>query len=170
MKWKVFAMQKPTGDIEEWLQQWNSLREQAVSLGINDGDANRDFLHTVKEVLPIWWQGKYQEIVMDKKVYDTRDLLESFRAINREIGVQTVSSTTAPKSAFSTWQGHQEAKPEVKQEKLPFKKRRYPCGSTHPRHKVATCYIMNEAIRPEGYTLNERTLEKAKKKLAKDLA
>ena len=170
MKWKVFAIQKPTGDIEEWLQQWNSLREQAVSLGINDGDANRDFLHAVKEVLPIWWQGKYQEIVMDKKVYDTRDLLESFRAMNREIGVQTVTSTNAPKGAFSTWQGHQEAKPEVKQEKLPFEKRRCPCGSTHPRHKVATCYIMNEAIRPEGYTLNERTLEKAKKKLAKDLA
>lgn len=170
MKWKVFVMQKPTGDIEEWLQQWNSLREQAVSLGINDGDANRDFLHAVKEVLPIWWQGKYQEIVMDKKVYDTRDLLESFRAMNREIGVQTVASTNAPKGAFSTWQGHQEAKPEVKQEKLPFEKRRCPCGSTHPRHKVATCYIMNEAIRPEGYTLNERTLEKAKKKLAKDLA
>jgi hypothetical protein len=170
MKWKVFAMQKPTGDIEEWLQQWNTLREQAVSLGINDGDANRDSLHAVKEVLPIWWQGKYQEIVMDKKVYDTRDLLESFRAMNREIGVQTVSSTTAPKSAFSTWQGHQEAKPEVKQEKLPFEKRRCPCGSTHPRHTVATCYIMNEAIRPEGYTANERTLEKAKKKLAKDLA
>lgn len=76
MKWKVFAMQKPTGDIEEWLQQWNSLREQAVSLGINDGDANRDFLHTVKEALPIWWQGKYQEIVMDKKVYCT--ILEIF--------------------------------------------------------------------------------------------
>ncbi|KAJ5837663.1 uncharacterized protein N7525_002851 [Penicillium rubens] len=170
MKWKVFAIQKPTGDIEEWLQQWNSLREQAVSLGINDGDANRDFLHAVKEVLPIWWQGKYQEIVMDKKVYDTRDLLESFRAMNREIGVQTVTSTNAPKGAFSTWQGHQEAKPEVKQEKLPFEKRRCPCGSSHPRHKVATCYIMNEAIRPEGYTLNERTLEKAKKKLAKDLA
>lgn len=106
MKWKVFAMQKPIGDIEEWLQQWNTLREQAVSLGINDGDANRDFLHAVKEVLPIWWQGKYQEIVMDKKVYDTRDLLESFRAMNREIGVQTVTSTNALKGAFSTWQGH----------------------------------------------------------------
>ncbi|KZN94445.1 hypothetical protein EN45_046420 [Penicillium chrysogenum] len=90
--------------------------------------------------------------------------------MNREIGVQTVTLTNAPKGAFSTWQGHQEAKPEMKQEKLPFEKRRCPCGSSHPRHKVATCYIMNEAIRPEGYTLNERTLEKAKKKLAKDLA
>ena len=43
---------------------------------------------------------------MDKKVYDTRDLLESFRAMNREIGVQTVTSTNALKGAFSTWQGH----------------------------------------------------------------
>ena len=114
MNWKVFAMQKPTGDIEQWLQKWNSLREQAISLGISDADSNRDFLYAVKEVLPIWWQGKYQEIVMDKKKYDTRDLLESFRAMNREIGVKTVTSTNAPKSAFSTWQGHREAKPEAK--------------------------------------------------------
>ena len=55
MNWKVFAMQKPTGDIEQWLQKWNSLREQAISLGIDDSDANRDFLHVVKEVLLIWW-------------------------------------------------------------------------------------------------------------------
>lgn len=55
MNWKVFAMQKPTGDIEQWLQKWNSLREQAISLGIDDSDANRDFLHAVKEVLLIWW-------------------------------------------------------------------------------------------------------------------
>ena len=55
MNWKIFAMQKPTGDIEQWLQKWNSLREQAVSLGISDSDANRDFLYAVKEVLPIWW-------------------------------------------------------------------------------------------------------------------
>ena len=43
---------------------------------------------------------------MDKKEYDTRDLLESFRAMNREIGVKTVTSTSIPKSAFSTWQGY----------------------------------------------------------------
>ncbi|KAJ5827830.1 hypothetical protein N7447_004593 [Penicillium robsamsonii] len=170
MNWKVFAMQKPTGDIEKWLQKWNSLREQAISLGINDGDANRDFLHAVKEVLPIWWQGKYQEIVMEKKPYDTRDLLESFRTINREIGVQVVSSTTPPKGAFSTWQGHQEAKPEAKQENTPVEKRKCPCGNTHSKHKVATCWLLNEAIRPEGYVLNEKKLEKAKQKLAKDHA
>jgi len=168
MNWKVFAMQKPTGDIEQWLQKWNSLREQAISLGISDADSNRDFLHAVKEVLPIWWQGKYQEIVMDKKKYDTRDLLESFRAMNREIGVKTVTSTNAPKSAFSTWQGHREAKPEAKQEKLPFEKRKCPCGNGHPHHKVANCWLMNEAIRPEGYTLDEGKLERARKKLAND--
>ncbi|CAI7616585.1 unnamed protein product [Penicillium discolor] len=27
MSWKVFAMQKPTGDIEQWLQKWNSPSE-----------------------------------------------------------------------------------------------------------------------------------------------
>ena len=58
----------------------------------------------------------------------------------------------------------------MKQEKLLFKKRRCPYGSAYLRHKVATYYIINKAIRPEGYTVNKRTLEKAKKKLAKDLA
>ncbi|OQD85533.1 hypothetical protein PENSOL_c040G03155, partial [Penicillium solitum] len=170
MNWKVFAMQKPTGDIEQWLQKWNSLREQAISLGIDDSDANRDFLHAVKEVLPIWWQGKYQEIVMDKKEYDTRDLLESFRAMNREIGVKTVTSTSIPKSAFSTWQGHQEAKPEADQQKLPFEQRKCPCGNPHPRHTVKTCWILNEAIRPEGKVIDKRREERAKSKLAKDPA
>ncbi|OQE34373.1 hypothetical protein PENCOP_c018G00907 [Penicillium coprophilum] len=171
MKWKVFARQKPTGDIELWLQQWNSLREQAISLGINVGDANRDFLHAVKEVLPIWWQGKYQEIVIDKKVYDTRDLIESFRAMNREIGAPKVSSTTPPKGAFSTWQGHQEAKPQASQasqENLPFERRKCPCGHTHPKHRVTECWVLNEAIRPEGLKISERKLEKANELLAKD--
>lgn len=43
---------------------------------------------------------------MDKKAFDTRDLLESFRAMIRDIGVPTVTSTNARKSALSTWQGH----------------------------------------------------------------
>ncbi|CRL21866.1 unnamed protein product [Penicillium camemberti] len=43
----------------------------------------------------------YEEEI-HKKVYNTRDLIESFRAMNREVGVQTITSTTALKSAFST--------------------------------------------------------------------
>ncbi|KAJ5277460.1 hypothetical protein N7524_003613, partial [Penicillium chrysogenum] len=48
---------------------------------------------------------------------------------------------------------------------LLFKKRHYPYSSTYLRYKVTTYYTINKAIRPEGYTLNKRTLEKAKKKL-----
>ncbi|CRL19517.1 unnamed protein product [Penicillium camemberti] len=52
------------------------------------------------------YKARIQEIVMDKKAFDTRDLLESFRAMIRDIGVPTVTSTNARKSALSTWQGH----------------------------------------------------------------
>ena len=41
--------------------------EQALSLKIIEtASANKDFLQAVKEVLPIWWQAKFQEIVMEK--------------------------------------------------------------------------------------------------------
>ncbi|KAJ5945066.1 hypothetical protein N7516_005234 [Penicillium verrucosum] len=32
MKWKVFSAQKPNGDVEKWLFDWNDLREQAINL------------------------------------------------------------------------------------------------------------------------------------------
>ena len=79
-----------------------------------------------------------------------------------------MTSTNTLKSAFSTWQGHREAKPEAKQEKLPFEKRKCLYGNSHLHYKVANCWLMNEAIRPEGYTLDEGKLERARKKLAND--
>lgn len=88
-KWKIFASQKPSkgADIAAWLTRWNNLREQAVRLKQDDPKStNRDFLHATKEVLPLWWQARYQEIVMEGKVYETKDLVESFRAMYRELG------------------------------------------------------------------------------------
>lgn len=103
MKWRSFAAQKPSkgADIDAWLMAWDSLREQAVSLKLDDvKSANRDFLQAVKDLLPIWWQAKYLEIVIDGKHYETGDLVESFRAFYREIGPK--SSLMMSAGAFST--------------------------------------------------------------------
>ncbi|KAJ5189374.1 hypothetical protein N7472_008388 [Penicillium cf. griseofulvum] len=68
------------------------MRQLTISLGIDDSNPNRDFVYAVKD-----------DIVADGKPMDTRVLIESFRAMNNDIGVKTISSTSAPKSAFSTW-------------------------------------------------------------------
>ncbi|KAJ5827623.1 hypothetical protein N7447_001845 [Penicillium robsamsonii] len=163
MKWRYFSTQRPTGDIEQWIQKWDSMRELTISLGIDDSNPNRDFVYAVKDVLPMWWQAQYQDIVADGKPVDTRVLIESFRAMNNDIGVKTVSSTNAPKSAFSTWQGYQEAKPDT-----PYEKRRCPCGDRHPQHSVRTCWTVNEAIRPEGKPIDQRKVDRANEQLSKD--
>ncbi|CAG8898688.1 unnamed protein product [Penicillium egyptiacum] len=186
MKWKAFANQRPSkGDIEQWLTAWDNLREQAVSLDLDEvKSANRDSLQAVKEVLPIWWQAKYQEIVMDKKTYQTRDLIESFRAMYRELGPKQASTMT--KGIFSTWQGQQEAKlqeaklQEAKQQEveksdpkpLPFKKRLCPCSrpNSKGKHRVATYYTLNEGCRPSWFKPDDRDVTRAKKALDADPA
>ncbi|KAJ5318334.1 hypothetical protein N7476_004754 [Penicillium atrosanguineum] len=171
MKWRLFAVQKPKGNIDQWLSIWDTLREQAVSLHLEEvKSANRDFLQAVKEVLPIWWQARYQEIVMDRKPYDTRDLIESFRAIYREIGPKQ-SSSSELKGSFSTWQDHKEETEETpKPTSLSFDKRPCPYGRTNHRHRVATCYALNEAARPSWFKPNDETLQKIKKNFAADPA
>ncbi|KAJ6018972.1 hypothetical protein N7522_001039 [Penicillium canescens] len=174
VQWRAFSMQKPTGDIEKWLASWAELREQVAELELHEaGSANHDFLQAVKEVLPIWWQGKYQEIVMNRVSYDTQTLIESFRAMYREIGPSEASP--ALKGSFSTWQGHQEAKnssPEAKKprEDVPFERRPCPCGNKHPKHQVLTCWVVNEAIRPDGYQPRRENLQKAERALSADPA
>jgi hypothetical protein len=176
MKWKAFASQRPSkGDIEQWLTAWDNLREQAVSLDLDEvKSANRDFLQAVKEVLPIWWQAKYQEIVIDKKTYQTRQLIESFRAMYRELGPKQASTMT--KGVFSTWQGQQEAKPQESdkpdQKSLPFKKRLCPCSrpNSKAKHRIATCYTLNEGCRPSWFKPDDRDMARAKKALDADPA
>ncbi|KAJ6094488.1 hypothetical protein N7467_002001 [Penicillium canescens] len=176
MQWRAFSTVKPAGDIEKWLASWTELREQAVSLQLPEAEsANQDFLQAVKEVLPIWWQAKYQEIVMNGASYDTQSLIESFRALYREIGQSDLSPQAlppAPKGSFSTWQGHQEAKNDSRKprEDVPFEKRPCPCGNKHPKHQLNTCWIVNEAIRPDGYQPRRENFQKMEKALSADPA
>jgi len=54
-QWKQFSSSPPRKgvDINHWLADWNTLREQAVSLDIPEvKSANKDFLRAVKTILP----------------------------------------------------------------------------------------------------------------------
>ncbi|KAJ5121715.1 hypothetical protein N7526_008652 [Penicillium atrosanguineum] len=99
-----------------------------------------------KRVLPIWWQARYQEIIIDRKPYDTRDLIKSFRDYKEEIE-ETLKPTP-----------------------LPFNKRLYLYGRTNYRHRVVTCYALNEAARPSWFKPNDKTLQKIKKNFVADPA
>ena len=171
MKWKVVSAQKPAGDVEKWLVSWVELYEQAVSLKISEtASANKDFLQAVKEVLPIWWQAKFHEIVMEKASIETQNLIESFRSTYREIGPNALSAREAPKGSFSTWQGHPEAKQETGNEvkNLLFEQRPCPCGIKS--HSPAKCYYLNAKMRPSGWRKEKRWADKIEREFAADPA
>ncbi|KAJ6061516.1 uncharacterized protein N7446_005636 [Penicillium canescens] len=173
MQWRAFSTVKPAGDIEKWLASWTELWQQAVSLQLPEVEsANQDFLQAVKEVLPIWWQAKYQEIVMNGASYDTQDLIESFRGLYREFGPSEALQPPALKGSFSTWQGHQEARNDSRKprEDIPFEKRPCPCGSKHPKHQLTNCWVVNEAVRPDGYQPKRENLQKMERALSADPA
>ncbi|KAJ6094335.1 hypothetical protein N7499_002931 [Penicillium canescens] len=153
MKWRAFATQKPIGDVEKWLISWDEMREQAVSLNLSEAaSANNDFLQATKEVLPIWWQAKYQEIGNV-----SRDRTKCIST-----GISTI------KRVFLYLARPSGSKKEVKN--MPFEKRPCPCGNKHPRHHPTTCYILNEAIRPNGYVPKQEAVQRVEKALASDLA
>lgn len=51
-------------NVDNWIDEWDALREQAVSLDLPEvKNANKDFLRAVKDILPVWWQFQYRSIV-----------------------------------------------------------------------------------------------------------
>jgi hypothetical protein len=168
-KWEQLATQKPSKDVDQWIDSWNTLRQEAISIGIKieDADAARYFIKAVKEVLPIWWQAQYTAVIINEEKRDIDQLIESFRSIYREIG--TKPSSSAPKASFSTWQGHEEAKTAPKNEQAkPFNKRKCPCGSSHPSHKIRTCYYFRPDLVPEGRQLSDSVKQRIANTLAAD--
>ncbi|KAJ6030953.1 uncharacterized protein N7446_007597 [Penicillium canescens] len=180
MKWKAFSSQRPTGDVEKWLFDWNDLREQAINLELDEvKSANKDFLYAIKDVSPVWWQAYHEKIIVKGKSIDTPDLIESFRASYQDAGPNRATpSPSAMKGSFSTWQGHQEARSGTKdvrggkngKNETPFDKRPCPCGRKNQKHNAVNCFIVNEAIRPDWFIPNKENLQKVEKTLSADPA
>ncbi|KAJ5111268.1 hypothetical protein N7532_001803 [Penicillium argentinense] len=179
-QWKQFSSMPPRKgvDIDRWLADWNTLREQAVTLNLPEvKSANKDFLRAVKNVLPIWWQAKYESIIMNHEDWETRDLIENFRGFYHEVIPQEPDNTIS-EASFSTFQDFKEAESEAKemeeddqhilqkQEDKPFAKRRCPCGN--PGHKAWLCYTINEAVRPQDWVVQKAKIQRVQKALKED--
>lgn len=159
-------------DINKWLDNWLSLWEQASSLNFNVEEAPRDFLRATKEIMPIWWDHRYEEIIMQRsKAWETRELVESFRGYYAERNLATTTSTTS-NVAFSTLHGfkeastHQDVDQQPKKKLPPIHVRYCPCGNRE--HKPWLCYTLNEAIRPPGWVVRDATKQRIEAKLKAD--
>jgi Reverse transcriptase (RNA-dependent DNA polymerase) len=178
-QWKRFGSISPRKgvDIDRWLDDWNTLREHAATLDLHEAkSANEDFLRAVKDVLPMWWQAKYESIIMNGDDWETRDLIENFRGFYHEM-VPRKQVSTISKASFSTFQDFEEAevvdddqqKPSQQKAKLedkPFAKRWCPCGNRS--HKPWLCFVINEAVRPQGWTVQKAKKQRVEKALKQD--
>ena len=181
-QWKRVSASPPKKgvDIDQWINEWDSLREQGVSLGLPEmKSANKDFLRAIKDILPVWWQLKFEAIVLHQEEWDTRDLIENFRGTYRELHPQRGSNTsTISKASFSTLQGFEEARSEQPQEQPqqqlpqerslpPIPKRWCPCGNKV--HKPWDCWTINrEALSKKP--LSKWKAMRVEERLAKDEA
>ncbi|KAJ5110197.1 hypothetical protein N7532_002842 [Penicillium argentinense] len=178
-QWKRFSSSPPRKgvDINRWLADWNTLRVQAVRLDLPGvKSANKVFLRAVKDILPTWWQAKYESIIMNHEDWETRDLIENFRGFYQKMMPQKQASTIS-KASFSTFQDFEEAetdsdqpqqqKPSPKQgSKPPIPKRWCPCGNRG--HKLWLCYMINDAVRPQGWTVQKAKKQRVDKALKDD--
>jgi len=185
-KWYHFAPQKASKDVNQWIDIWDTLREEVISVGIevNDDDAVRHFLAATKDILPTWWQGAYTQCVLNREKREIRDLIEEFRNLYRELGPKQQSSS--PKSAFSSWHGHDDANQQPQKTQTnketsnktteyppavstgPMHQRTCPCGRTMGNHKFRTCWYLRPELAPQSFQLREHTKQKVEKLLAAD--
>jgi hypothetical protein len=183
-RWHAMAAARPPKDVLSWIDDWDALREEAVDVGVvmTHKDAARHFFQAVKEVLPMWWQVEYRRCFLQHDVFTIQEIMDSFRVTYRELGPLRLSSN-APKSAFSTWQGYEEAKPgetntgskpvnkaEGQPQLItgPMDKRHCPCGRQYPRHRPAICWYVNPKLAPETFNPYGKKVQKVKKLLDND--
>ncbi|KAJ6111048.1 hypothetical protein N7486_003283 [Penicillium sp. IBT 16267x] len=142
MKWKreEVAGPKRGQSVLQWLEEWDLLREEVLSLGLESDNLHPyAFLESVKDIMPFWWEIRYQQIVLE----DTARRTEDARRCGK-------NSNSRPAFATSTWQGYPEAKPTKSKKFVPFQDRQgCPCGGRG--HTAVMCWTLNEAIRPNDW-------------------
>lgn len=173
LRWREEDIKGPKkgANVLQWLEDWELLREEVIKLQLeSDTFHSVLFLKAVKEVLPVWWEARYQQIVIESQPTNMVALLDSFRASYTETRTQTTAPAvpnSKPAFATSTWQGHKEAKPGNQSEKfIDFKDRRTcPCGGFHA---AADCWSMNPTIRPEGWKVADHRQAKINQAFEKE--
>ncbi|KAJ6096120.1 hypothetical protein N7486_006866 [Penicillium sp. IBT 16267x] len=140
MRWKREEVSGPKRgqSVLQWLEEWDLLREEVLSLGIESDNLHPiAFLESVKDIMPFWWEIRYQQIVLEGRTINMPTLLDSFRTTYTKTqqgglkahGGVAKNSNSRPAFATSSWQGYSEAKPTKSKKFVPFQDRQgCPCG------------------------------------------
>ncbi|KAJ5745072.1 hypothetical protein N7520_010254 [Penicillium odoratum] len=173
-KWREECIKGPSKgqDVLRWLDEWEELREEVVSLEYEDSTHHALLLlKASKYVLPSWWESRFQEMVVNRESIDVQTLIESLRATYQEsqLNKKPQNSSSRPAFATSTFQGHKEARPNnqgppTKSEGFGDRKQ-CPCGGAHP---VLKCWTLNEDERPTEYQVSNRRLEAVRRAYEKE--
>ncbi|KAJ5642646.1 hypothetical protein N7490_006646 [Penicillium lividum] len=178
LRWAEGCVRPPNKgqNVLSWLEEWELIRDEAVNQKVESDTAQHPqlFLHAVKDILPVWWEARFQDIVLRSNTIEINDLIESFRTSYTmsysETTKKNINSTSKAAFATSTWQGKTEAETSRTDRKDgktgPFQDRSYcPCGMKHP---VTRCWVLNEDQRPDGWMGLRKASEALKKSFKKE--
>jgi hypothetical protein len=171
-RWRTESMKGPEkgGNVLQWLDNWEHLREEVISLKYEDATHHPLlFLKAVKEVLPLWWEARFQQTVIAGQTISIQSMLESFRATYAETRtvIPTSMSRSKPAFATSTWQGHPEARSGRSNKTISFKDRQEcPCGGRG--HLATKCWTINQYLRPKGWEPYEDRIEAVRRSFERE--
>ncbi|KAJ5642760.1 hypothetical protein N7490_006760 [Penicillium lividum] len=141
-----------TKSYQNELEEWELIRDEAVNLKVKSDTAQHPqlFLYAVKDILPVWWEARFQDIVLRSNIIEINDLIKSFCTSYTMLYSETTKKNTnsISKAAFATltWQGKTEAetsKTDRKDGKTgAFQDRSYcPYGIRHPVTRPETGWV-----------------------------
>lgn len=157
-------------DVLQWAADWDMLRKRLEAQGWKFG-FNQDFVKATESLgLSDWHTMAFKKVKIDMdETVKIGDLIDEFRSYWRQkhaaklpqFGSGSSFDADSGRAAFSTLQGFDEATPastttttngtpSEPNKPLSYRKRSCPCGG---RHKISTCYALNEQVRPPGYKI-----------------
>ena len=138
-------------DIDKWLLNWETVQARCKRAKMPEAnDASTQFLNAISVMSPRFhetWTLRLQ----DKNDITFTELLNRYRAHWKiTYGKPVASQRGISKAAFSTWQGHEEAKPE----QVSFSIKPCPCGVNGGKHAPWRCWEMYDEYKPATYERN----------------
>jgi hypothetical protein len=156
-KWQDLMRTGVTHNIvDQWINQVHQQYIEGIAVGVpeiqHQDSVIFDILYALKDVAPSFCDIWYHEVFNKSKSIKVPQFIRIFQG---QRGFQSTGpAVSIPKSqgAFSTWQGHPEAKQLY----------RCVCGKLHPYQR---CYYLNPSVRPPNLQPQQQVIEAIKNKL-----